>query len=323
LRDPTLTDLLAIDHAPTDHEKDEIPAKFLDYVWKIPTFSSPSLSFIQPDIMLEKEIAICGLWRRDNNVLELTSEAAIWPTLSTWASQQSSSIVAIRGSSQSTKSLRYLSCQVVNHLHVRKYAAASVLNNTDLRGHFKSLGAEEVLRQIACQLLKAITTDLTISLLGETLQQFCAASTAKDWFRLLELMMQKLTFFVVVIDASVLEDHAKEAGLWINQFNEMFNRAADKCIACTKVMILTNREIDVTLGDCLQVHVGAKAIKALPENSSRLARTCTYTDFSLPFFIPKPTRIYHANDARPSLSLQDDSGMQVEEVEQQLLVTTQ
>lgn len=272
--------------------------------------------------MLQKEIAMCGFWRQGTDVLESTSEAHISSTVSNWASQQKSSIVVISGNAQSTKSLRYLSCQIVNHLHVQNYATICILNNADLRGHFKNLGPDELLRQIACQLLKMITKDLTISLLVEILQCFHAASATEHWFRLLDQMMQKLTSLFVVIDTSVLEEHAKKAGLWVTEFSKLFRRSGGTWAAYTKVMILTNREVDIASEDCLHVHIGSKTNRTFPRNSPRPTPSRRYTEISLPFLIPAATRMDSANDNRQSLSHQNDSCLETKEVEQQLSVTT-
>ncbi|ETS79876.1 hypothetical protein PFICI_07405 [Pestalotiopsis fici W106-1] len=293
---------------PVEPEKHRFSADLSSFLWKILAFSSPSLSFIQPEIMLQKELAMCVIRRQGNDILESTCDSRVESALSTWASREKSSIILIRGSSQSTNSLRYLSCEVVNQLLSQGYATACILNNADIREHFKDLGAGEVLRQIACQVLRTVSANLTMSLFTEILRQFHAASTDKDWFCILELMMRKLASLFIVIDASVLQNVATVAGLWMAEFDDIFSRLANTSTACVKIMISTNRKIDIASKERMHAHIEASISRGLPENTSRLTQSQRRIRLPLPFFSPIAARVGYEIDTKVSPQHPDDGG---------------
>lgn len=278
--------------------------------------------------MLQRTNAICKIRRRQRNGMYNSDDVFADPSIQTWASREVSSTIIVQGSSQSTDRLCHFSCDIVNHLLGHKYATVFILNNADTREYFKRLGADELLRQISSQLLRAITVDMPIPFLVEILPRFRNASTPKEWFHIMELLMQELVSLFIVIDASVLQDQAKTADMWAAEFDAMFQRLPEKSTLCTKVMVLSNRKLDSSSNKILYVDVESISNKASRGKTSRptpprkrivegisrepskvkpLNVTMVPGLQSLPFFIPRDTQDKLADDV--SLLRIDQSSM--------------
>lgn len=258
--------------------------------------------------MIQRANAACKIQRQENDMRNYLSEVRADQSIQTWANREISSTVIVQGSSQSTDRLCHFSCDIVNHLLDQQYVTVYMLNNADIREYFERLGADELLRQISCQLLRATTAAMPISLLAGILPHFQNATTAKDYFDILELLMQKLTSLFIVIDASVMQAQAKMADLWVAEFDAMFDRLRQKSNVLTKVMILSNRQLESPSDKILYVNIGSNDDKDIRYSTSRPIQRQEPSIQHLPFFIPKIPQDKYENEVKRPRANNSDVG---------------
>lgn len=271
--------------------------------------------------MIRRTNAICRIGRQANDIYKYTDDIWADSNLQAWAIRDFSSTISVQGSSQSTDQLCYFSCDIVNHLLNQHHATVYILNNLDTREYFKRLDADEVLRQISCQLLREITAAMPISFLVGILPRFQKASTAKDWFHVLEILMQKLTSLFVVIDASVLQAEAKMANMWVAEFDATFQRLQKTSNVCIKFMILSNRKLNSSSDKSLHVNIESKSNKVIPGKTSEPPRGQEPRIPPLPFYIPTDTRDKYGNETSRSMTDRDDGDADSEESKKRSSVT--
>ena len=203
---------------------DEIAHPRAQLFWQIPAFSGSSL-FLDPKRSKERCEAIqsfSSTWNMPGyNLNDLNISFWNDPILLKWASAETSSLLLLQGSYQSMTQLGDIALKVVDHLEINNQPVIYTLSG---EGNITTLTAQEVLRQVAIQILQKNKSWNSIKALAFVVERFQSASSSADWFGVIDTLLEGISHLYMVIDFGFLGSGFEAASSWPKDFQNLFER---------------------------------------------------------------------------------------------------
>ncbi|KAI2615923.1 hypothetical protein GGR54DRAFT_642010 [Hypoxylon sp. NC1633] len=213
------------------------PTNQQDYLWKILAFSSPSSPYLDSDLLISR----CVNVQKTRNIYNFNDYATkeIWQSqhLQSWARAEHPSLIVIQGNSQSIRRLEQFSLEITTQLRER-YPTIFVLSEPTSRDYFLNQGELEVLRQLAIQALRLVSTPIPAGFLVDMFVRFQEASTSRDWFDILERIFQFTPSLFLVVDFSAMDSRINRATAWPFDFEQLITRLNSNASTRLWVMLL-------------------------------------------------------------------------------------
>ncbi|KAF5570829.1 pfs domain-containing protein [Fusarium phyllophilum] len=213
------------------------PSTLRSCLWGIPALCSAPSVILDPMCAKQQCLKfqdVCGLVGED----VYTDD--IWENqrLHDWARSDQSSLLIIQGGYESINRLERFAAEVWEYLDSKRPTVA-ILQSPASEDFFSVFDERELLRQIALQALRKVSSDNRICFLADMVQLFVEASTCEDWFCILERVSQTFPTLVIIMTVTALGDRAASTTMWPIRLEKLMIKVK----SCLKVLLIATNPL--------------------------------------------------------------------------------